>query len=141
MFREAAGDGRTEDILATMTKHFRIWLAPRLQDGSYFGFIAQDGDTPVAGIGLMTLPWPPHPFHPAEDERGYILNVYVEPSYRRRKIGDLLMKLAEEEFRRRGITFAVLHATSMGHHLYKAQSWEPTTEMFKQLQKNHKDLP
>lgn len=133
MFRESTEGGQTEDILATMTKHFRSWLAPRLQDGSYFGFIAQDGEAPVAGIGLMTLPWPPHPSHPTEDQRGYVLNVYVSPSHRRQKIGDLLMNLAEEEFRRRGITFAILHATTMGRSLYQARSWEPTAEMFKKL--------
>jgi len=139
MFREAAG--HTEDVLATMIRHFRVWLAPRLEDGSYFGFVAQDGDAPVAGIGLMALPWPPHPFHPTEDKRGYVLNVYVAPSHRRQKIGNLLMNLAEEEFRRRGITFAVLHATAAGRTLYQAMAWEPTAEMSKQLQTHQKDRP
>jgi hypothetical protein len=66
MFREAATFGATEDALKTMTVHFRTWLMPRLKE-------------------LMVLPWAPHPFHPADDKRGYILNVYVEPSHRRRK--------------------------------------------------------
>jgi ribosomal protein S18 acetylase RimI-like enzyme len=133
MFREAATFGATEDALKTMTVHFRTWLMPRLKDRSYFGFIAQDGDLPVAGVGLMVLPWAPHPFHPADDKRGYILNVYVEPSHRRRKMGELLMTLAEEELRRRGIGFAVLHATAAGRSLYEPLSWAPTTEMFKKL--------
>jgi ribosomal protein S18 acetylase RimI-like enzyme len=131
MFREAGGV--TEDALNTMTVHFRAWLAPRLKDGSYFGFIAEDGEVPVAGIGLVILPWPPHPFHPAGDSRGYILNVYVEPSHRRRKIGELLMTRGEEELRRRGMSFAVLHATEAGRALYETLSWAPTTEMSKKL--------
>ena len=33
MFRDA---GRSEDVLQTMTHHFRDWLQPRLCDGRYF---------------------------------------------------------------------------------------------------------
>jgi len=131
MFRDAGGT--SEDVLKIMTGHFRTWLAPRLADGSYFGFIVEDDGLPVAGIGLMILAWPPHRFHPADDKRGYILNVYVEPSHRRRKIGEHLMTLGEEELRRRGIGFAILHATQAGRALYETLSWAPTSEMFKKL--------
>ncbi|HEY2008927.1 MAG TPA: GNAT family N-acetyltransferase [Rhizomicrobium sp.] len=133
MFREANAFGVTEDVLKTMTLHFRNWLIRHLEDGSYFGFIAEDEKVPVAGIGLVILPWAPHPFHPSEDKRGYILNVYVKPSHRRRKIGERLMNLAEEELRQRGIGFATLHATEAGRALYETRSWAPTTEMFKRL--------
>ncbi len=133
MFRDAGGLGATENELGLMIRNFRAWLAPRLADGSYFGFIAEDNAVPVAGVGLMILPWAPHPFHPADDRRGYVLNVYVEPSHRRRKIGEQLMALGEGELRRRGIGFATLHATQAGHSLYQTLSWAPTTEMFKKL--------
>ncbi len=116
-----------------MTAHFRPWLAARLEDGSYFGFVAEDGGTAVAGIGLSVLPWAPSPFHPTDDRRGYILNVYVEPSHRRQKLGGHLMKLGEEEFRRRGIGFVTLHATEAGRSLYQTLSWTPTPEMAKTL--------
>ncbi|WP_414087086.1 GNAT family N-acetyltransferase, partial [Herbaspirillum lusitanum] len=39
--------------------------------------------------------WPPHPSHPYQAKRGYVLNVYVVPAYRRRGIADLLMKMAD----------------------------------------------
>ncbi|MGT2493534.1 GNAT family N-acetyltransferase [Cupriavidus basilensis] len=72
MFREA---GRDNDILQTVTRQFRPWLEPRLRDGSYFGFVLEDQGQPVAGIGLMAIDWPPHPSHPTQDKRGYVLNV------------------------------------------------------------------
>ena len=131
MFREAGGV--TDETLKTMTSHFRSWLAPRLEDGSYFGFIAEENAVPIAGIGLVFLPWPPHPFHPSDDKRGYILNVYVEPSHRRRKIGEQLIRLGEDELRRRGAGFATLHATEAGRALYQTLAWAPTAEMFKRL--------
>ena len=133
MFKDAPEIGATDNTLGAMTANFRVWLAPRLQDASYFGFIAEEAGVPIGGIGLTILPWPPHPAHPTEDKRGYILNVYVAPSHRRRKVGELLMKLAEDELRRRGISFAVLHATAAGRHLYETLSWQPATEMFKNL--------
>jgi ribosomal protein S18 acetylase RimI-like enzyme len=133
MFGEAGRDAAT---LAIMTEHFRVWLAPRLADGRYFGYVlteADANDAPVAGIGLMEIDWPPHPAHPEEDRRGYVLNVYVEPHARRRGLARQLMQLADEEFVRRGIRYAILHATEQGRDLYRQLGWGGTTEMAKPL--------
>jgi len=43
----------------------------------------------------MVLDWPPHPLHPNEDRRGYVLNLYVEPGYRGRGVARDLMRLAD----------------------------------------------
>ncbi|MEK7321210.1 MAG: GNAT family N-acetyltransferase [Pseudomonadota bacterium] len=128
MFREA---GFAPGTLRTMTDHFRAWLRPRLADGSYFGFLLTDAGRPVAGIGLMLVDWPPHPAHPTQDRRGYVLNVYVEPTRRRRGLAQQLMALAEAEFARRGVEFAVLHATEAGRPLYQRSGWNQTSEMSK----------
>jgi GNAT superfamily N-acetyltransferase len=130
MFREA---GRTEPELAAMALPFRRWLEPRLADGRYFGFIAEDEGAPVGGVGLMEMDWPPHPFHPGEDRRGYVLNVFVEPEFRRRGYALLLMEAAEREFFRRGVSYAILHATEAGAPLYKRIGWAPTSEMAKRF--------
>jgi ribosomal protein S18 acetylase RimI-like enzyme len=116
-----------------MTLHFREWLAPRLADGSYFGFIVEDDGNPVAGIGLMLIDWPPHPSHPSQDKRGYVLNVFVEPDYRRRGLGKFLMDAGDAELTRRGVSFSVLHATRMGVPLYERLGWSRTSEMSKSL--------
>lgn len=136
MFSEAGRDAAT---LATMTEHFRVWLAPRLADGRYFGFVLHNADdlghhaAPLAGIGLMEIDWPPHPAHPEQDRRGYVLNVYVEPHARRRGLARQLMQLADEAFARRGIRHAILHATEQGRDLYRQLGWSGTTEMAKAL--------
>lgn len=130
MFLEA---GYAADTLRTMTAHFRDWLAPRLVDGRYFGFLLMDGDMPVAGIGLMVIDWPPHPAHPTQDKRGYVLNVYVEPTHRKRGLARQLMRLAEADFAQRGLGFAILHATEMGRPLYAGMGWGQTSEMAKKL--------
>lgn len=116
-----------------MTAHFRTWLKPRLADGSYFGFVMSDDGVAVAGIGLMLIEWPPHPEHPAQDKRGYVLNVFVEPAYRKRGLARELMALADAEFARRGVSYAVLHATEKGGPLYQSLGWNGTTEMAKPI--------
>ncbi|MDH0303359.1 MULTISPECIES: GNAT family N-acetyltransferase [unclassified Pseudomonas] len=130
MFLEAGGDPAR---LRTMSEHFRPWLRPRLADGRYHGFALLDAGLAVAAIGLMEIEWPPHPAHPREDRRGYVLNVYVEPSHRRRGLASSLMRLAEAEFIRRGVGFAVLHATEVGRPVYAGLGWTATTEMAKVL--------
>lgn len=131
MFREA---GRDEQVLQAMTTHFRPWLQPRLDDGTYFGFVVMDNEIPVAGIGLMIIDWPPHPSHPDQGSRGYVLNVYVEPGHRRRGIAQMLMEYADAAFAKRGVQFAILHATEMGRDLYAGLGWNGTTEMAKRFE-------
>lgn len=126
MFLETGGD---PSDLQVMTEHFRPWLRQRLVDGRYYGFALLDEGRPVAAIGLMNIEWPPHPSHPCQDMRGYVLNVYVEPTYRRRGLASALMKLAEAEFAQRGVSFAVLHATQAGRPVYEALGWAATAEM------------
>lgn len=130
MFLEAGGDPAA---LRVMTEHFRPWLRVRLDDGRYYGFMVMDEGSLAAGIGLMSIDWPPHPAHPTQDQRGYVLNVFVEPVYRRRGLATALMKLAEAEFARRGLGFAVLHATEVGRPMYQALGWAATREMTKTL--------
>ena len=79
----------------------------------------------------MVIDWPPHPSHPTMDKRGYVLNVYVEPPYRRKGLARELMRLAEAEFARRGVQFVILHSTEQGKSLYAGLGWSGTTEMSK----------
>lgn len=130
MFLEA---GKDPSVLRVMTEHFRPWLHQRLFDGRYYGFALMDAEQPVAAVGLMSIDWPPHPSHPTLDQRGYVLNVFVEPSHRRRGLASALMKLAEAEFAQRGMGFAILHATETGKPVYEGLGWAATSEMAKTL--------
>lgn len=130
MFREA---GRSDTALTAMAEPFRAWLEPRLHDGRYFGFIAERDGAAIGGIGLMEIDWPPHPSHPLDDRRGYVLNVYVEPGHRGRGVARRLMAEADAEFARRGIAYVVLHATDAGRPVYEASGWAASSEMAKSL--------
>lgn len=127
MFRDS---GRSEAVIAAMAAPFRAWLAPKLADGRYFGWAARaDDGRDIAGLGMMEIDWPPHPSHPLDDRRGYILNVYVEPDHRRRGLARRLMDEAVAEAKRRGLRFMILHATDEGRPLYESLGWADTAEM------------
>ncbi|MDP3175484.1 MAG: GNAT family N-acetyltransferase [Phenylobacterium sp.] len=121
--------GRTDEILAPMTEAFAKWLVPQLTDDAYFGWIAHEAGVDIAGLGMMVIDWPPHPSHPAQDRRGYILNVFVEPEHRGRGIARALMGLATDEGRRLGLEYLVLHATAMARPMYEKLGWRQTSEM------------
>jgi GNAT superfamily N-acetyltransferase len=112
-----------------MDEPFRAWLQSKLAAGLYGGWIAETAGAPVGGLGLMEIDWPPHPLHPTQDRRGYILNVFVEPEHRGRGVAGELMRLAREEGRRRGLEMMVLHATAMGRPMYEKLGWTQTAEM------------
>ena len=121
--------GRGDDVLGPMTEAFRPWLAPRLASGAYFGWIVEDAGAPVGGLGMMVIDWPPHPSHPTQAARGYILNVFVEPAHRGAGVARALMDLAMAEGRRRGLRHMILHATAMGRPMYGKLGWTQTSEM------------
>lgn len=125
--------GRADSDLDVMIETFRHWLAPRLNAGVYFGFVAAEDGRDVGGVGLLELDWPPHPAHPSDARRGYVCNLFVEPEHRGRGVARSLMTESENEFKRRGIRFAVLHASAAGRPLYESDGWAATSEMAKRL--------
>ncbi|MET1414470.1 N-acetyltransferase [Roseibium sp. HPY-6] len=130
MFRSS---GHPEEVLAEMVGPYRAWQEASLEDGSYFGFVAECDGTAVGGIGGMMLDWPPHPLHPQSSKRGYILNLFVEPGWRGQGIARDLMRAVETDLRARGLSFAILHATQQGRSLYEKSGWKPTSEMARQI--------
>lgn len=127
MFR-AMGMG-TDEGLTEAVNNFLSWVAPRLADGRYLGWIAFDGDRPAGSAGLLILEWPPVLQDPAGGYRGYILNVYVEPEYRRHGLARELVGHCLTEASRRGIGVISLHASEEGLALYESLGFKPTNEL------------
>jgi GNAT superfamily N-acetyltransferase len=127
MFAEV-GLGST-DGLQTMSERFLPWVERMIASGKYVGWIIEDDGQPVASAGFFELDWPPHPFDPAAEARGYLLNFWVEPSHRRRGLAKELVKLAVAESRRRGFRVTVLHASKAGRPVYDSLGFRSSTEM------------
>ena len=124
--------GRSDNrVLDVMEEHFQPWVAQQLQSGGYLGWLAvgEAGEV-IGGSGLMVLDWPPHPLDPTSAYRGYLLNVYVEPTHRRKHIASHLIEFALAEARRRRIRVVALHSTDAGRALYESNGFRATNEMF-----------
>ena len=123
--------GRQDNrILDVMAEHFKPWVETRLADGRYLGWLTTDGGKVIAGAGLIVLDWPPHPLDPQQDKRGYLLNVYVEPEHRRKKLASHLIDQALAEARKQKIRVVALHSTDAGKPLYESNGFRRTDEMF-----------
>jgi GNAT superfamily N-acetyltransferase len=105
------------------------WTGQRILEGRYLGWIAADGEQVAGSAGLLILDWPPHPLDPEGTERGYLLNVFVEPAYRKRGLARELVQMCLAEAKRRKIRVVTLHASDAGRPLYESMGFEATNEM------------
>lgn len=115
--------------LDTMSRAFEPWVKERLADGRYLGWIAEENGRVAGSAGLLILDWPPHPLDPASHERGYILNVFVEPGFRKRGLAHELLKQCMAEARRQRIHVITLHASDAGRPVYEGFGFHATSEM------------
>ena len=125
----AAMGGTEEPVLETMRRNCVPWLERMMVEGKYFGWITCGDDGPVASAGLMLQDWPPGPFDPVGELRGYLLNVFVETEFRRRGLARQLVEACVTEARRRGIRVMSLHASDEGRPLYEKLGFRSTNEM------------
>ena len=122
--------GTPASVLDEMTRNFEPWVARMIGEGKYIGWITEDNSRPVAGAGLLVLDWPPHPLDPAGEHRGYMLNVFVDPEYRRRGLAHALVNRCMDEARRRGLRVVALHSSDAARSIYEACGFRGTNEMF-----------
>ncbi|HVN93496.1 MAG TPA: GNAT family N-acetyltransferase [Terracidiphilus sp.] len=118
-----------EPVLEEMSRHFEPWVSERLGDGRYVGWIAEEAGRVAGSAGLIILDWPPHALHPTADRRAYVLNVYVEPEFRKRGLAHQLLERCMAEARRRGIRVVTLHAAEAGRRVYEKFGFRPSNEM------------
>ena len=121
--------GTPASVLDEMSRSFLPWVARRIAAGKYIGWITEDGDRPVAGAGLLILDWPPHPLDPAGEHRGYLLNVFVEPGYRRRGLAKALVETCMADAHRRNLRIVSLHSADAARSIYESLGFHTTNEM------------
>ena len=112
------------------------YLRDAMPRGEYLAWIAEDERTPslaIGGAGVQLRPILPRPRAGDDDlelgPEAIILNVYVEPAWRRRGVGEALMRAVLDALAARGIRRIVLHASDHGRGLYERLGFVPTNEM------------
>ena len=112
------------------------WLREALPRGEYLAWVAEEKGTPgqvFGGAGVQLRPILPRP-RPGVDDlelgpEAIVLNVYIEPAWRRQGAADALMRALLSALAARGILRFVLHASSEVRRLYKRLGFLPTNEM------------
>lgn len=127
MFADAGS--APDAVLAEMARHFEPWVQRMILEDKYAGWITSDGDRPIASAGLLVLDWAPHYLDPIGEQRGYILNVFVEPEYRGQGLAKMLTRECMEEARRRGMGVVALHASKKGQPVYERLGFTASNEM------------
>lgn len=120
-----------EPVLDEMARHFGPWVRRMITENKYAGWITSDGERPIASTGLLILDWAPHFLDPACDQRGYILNIFVEPEFRGRGIAKALTLECMTEAKRRGIGVLALHASKKGQPVYEKLGFKTSNEMLR----------
>jgi len=111
------------------------YLREAMPRGEYLAWVAED-DRPapavIGGTGVQLRPMLPRLGDGDDLElgpEGIIVNVYVEPAWRRRGVGDALMRAVLHALAARRIRRIVLHASDDGRRLYERLGFAPTNEM------------
>ena len=116
-------------VLDAMSRAFEPWVRERMNEGKYLGWIAEEAGRVAGSAGLLILDWPSHPLHPTECQRAYLLNVFVEPEFRKRGLAHELIERCLAEAHRRGIRVVTLHSSDAGRPVYEKFGFHPTSEM------------
>ena len=114
--------------LERVERDTRVALAHAMIEGYYRHWFAEDAGQVVAGAGVILARWLPMPQEPAL-MRATVLNVYTEPSHRRRGIARRLMRTVIDWCRGEGLAIVQLHASEDGRPLYESLGFRPTNEM------------
>jgi GNAT superfamily N-acetyltransferase len=112
------------------------YFATALSAGEYVGWLAyrrEDPTTVLAGAGVQLRSLLPRPEPNGRGlllgHEGLILNVYVEPRWRRRGLARRLMTEILGWADAAGVVRLVLHASADGRPLYETLGFIPSNEM------------
>jgi GNAT superfamily N-acetyltransferase len=109
------------------------YLQDAMVRGEYLAWLAETRGTAIGGAGVQLRPILPRPRLETDDiefgPEAIILNVYVEPAFRRRGVADALMRALLDALATRNIRRIVLHASKEGRRLYERLGFTATNEM------------
>jgi len=121
---------------ASLVRATADYLREALPRGEYLAWVAQTTSSspePIGGAGVQLRPILPRPRSSGDGielgPEAIVLNVYVEPAWRRRGVGERLMQSVLTALAERNVRRIVLHASQDGRRLYERLGFVPTNEM------------
>ena len=109
-------------------------LRAAIARGEYVAWLLlDDAGTPIGSAGLLIRSMLPRPAAGAGKlligREGLVVNVFIDPAWRRRGLARQLMEAVIAWGRAEGLARLVLHASDDGRPLYEALGFSPTREM------------
>ena len=100
------------------------WLAPRIERGTYVGFVADDKGIVIAGAGAVLLDWGPTRGEPS-GTRARIVNVFTDHDRRGRGIAKALIDSVMVACAELGVRVFSLAASPDGASMYRSLGFVP----------------
>jgi ribosomal protein S18 acetylase RimI-like enzyme len=133
MFRDMDELLTSGDELARAMEAYLREAMPRREYLAWIADVVGPSRRAIGGAGAQLRPIPPRPLTPAGDlelgPEAIVLNVYVEPDWRRRGVARALVRTVLSALAERGIRRIVLHASEDGRRLYESLGFVQTNEM------------
>ena len=107
-------------------KQSRIYYERAIPDETHTAILAFDGDRFVGAGGISYYQVLPT-YHNPTGRKGYIMNMYTRPEYRRMGIATHMLDLLIHDARGKGLAFISLEATAAGRPLYEKYGFSATT--------------
>jgi len=126
MFRDM--EMGSEEGLKRMADAFRHQLRSWLVTGQCRGLVLEDQGRTIASVLMLLKDTVPTPVTPLS-VRGYLFNVYTEPTHRRRGLAARLTDAALDLARELGVEIMELHASLEAEGMYQRMGFVPTSEM------------
>ena len=120
--------GRPEQVLRAVDPAARAYFIAALPSDGYVGWLSEADGKIVAGGGIVVSAWPGKAGSTLA-KRAMILNMFVEPEYRRQGIARALMLAMIDWCKAQGFSSVGLHASDEGRPLYESLGFQPTNEM------------
>jgi len=124
MMAEEMDGGADHEAVERLLTALEPYLRAAIPEGRWHTWIAEPG-----GCGSVEIVrWVPGRQDPAP-RRAWIHSLYVDPSYRRRGIGQRLTETIIAWCREQGFQWVYLHASEQGRPLYESLGFTPSSEM------------
>ena len=120
--------GYSDAVLEPTTAAARSYFQSAVSDGSCRAWLAVHDTKVIGGALVVFAHWPGVPGS-SLTRRPWILNVFVEPEFRRRGVARALTQKTIAHCREQGFPFVCLHASDEGRPLYESLGFQPTNEM------------
>ena len=119
-----AANGLTDDTdISEIEKQSREYYGKAIPDGSHTAFLVFDRDRFIGAGGISYYRIMPT-YHNPTGKKGYIMNMYTRPEYRRKGIAFHTLDLLVQDAREKGIVSVSLEATAAGRPLYEKYGFD-----------------